>query len=151
MSGPLFWEDVTEGMELPPLVKNPTTRQLVQYAGASGDFNEIHYDRSFAQSEGLQDLLLQGALKNAFLGQLITDWTGEWGDLKKLSCQYRGMDFPGRPIIAKGTVARKYRSNGEHLVECTIWLEDSQGQQNTRAAATVALPSRQDTLPEAKV
>ena len=69
MSGPLFWEDVTEGTELPPLVKNPTTRQLVQYAGASGDFNEIHYDRSFAQSEGLQDLLLQGALKNAFLGQ----------------------------------------------------------------------------------
>ena len=34
----VYWEDVAEGMELPALVKEPTTRQLVQYAGASGDF-----------------------------------------------------------------------------------------------------------------
>ena len=37
MSVQVYWEDVSEGMELPSLVNETTTRQLVQYAGASGD------------------------------------------------------------------------------------------------------------------
>ena len=41
---------VKVGDELPELVKHATTRQLVQYAGAQGDFYEIHYDRDFARS-----------------------------------------------------------------------------------------------------
>ena len=139
---PVFWEDVSEGMALPPLVKHPTTRQLVQYAGASGDFYEIHYDKDFAQGNGLEGPILHGALKNAFLGQLMTRWIGPLGTLKRLSCQYRGMDFPGRPITARGTVTRKYQSEGEYLVECSIWLEDRDGQKTTPGSATVALPSR---------
>ena len=41
----VYWEDVTEGMEISPLVKEPTTQQLVKYAGASGDYYQIHYDK----------------------------------------------------------------------------------------------------------
>jgi acyl dehydratase len=130
-------------MELPSLVKHPTTRQLVQYAGASGDYYEIHYDKDFAQGNGLDGVILHGALKNAFLGQLMTQWIGPHGKLKKLSCQYRGMDFPGRPITARGTVTRKYQEGGEYLVECTIWLENREGQRTTPGSALVALPSRQ--------
>ena len=44
----LYYDDVQVGDALPPLIKNPTTRQLVQYAGASGDYSEIHYDHHFA-------------------------------------------------------------------------------------------------------
>ena len=142
MAQQIYWEDVTEGMELPPLLKNPTTRQLVQYAGASGDFYEIHYDKDFAQGNSLDGVILHGALKSAFLGQLMTDWAGPSGDLKRLSCQYRGMDRPGQPITAKGTVTRKYREGGQHLVDCNIWLENSAGEVTTPGSATVALPSR---------
>ena len=99
MGEQIFWEDVTEGMELPDLVKQPTTRQLVMYAGASGDYYEIHYDKEFAQGNNLDGPILHGALKNAFLGQLMTGWMGPLGTLKRLSCQYRGMDFPGQDII----------------------------------------------------
>jgi acyl dehydratase len=144
MAEQIFWEDVAEGMEIPPLVKHPTTRQLVQYAGASRDFYEIHYDKDFAQGNNLEGVILHGALKSAFLGQLMTDWIGPLGTLKRLSCQYRGMDFPGQPVTAKGTVTRKYQENGQCLVDCTIWLENPQGQNTTPGSATVALPSRHD-------
>ncbi len=143
MADQVFWEDVAEGMDLPTLVKNPTTRQLVQYAGASGDYYEIHYDKEFAQSTGLDGVILHGALKNAFLGQLITDWIGPQGVLKRLSCQYRGMDFPGNTITGKGAVTRKYREGGQSLVDCDIWLENPQGEKTTPGVATVALPSRE--------
>ena len=142
MPDQVYWEDVSEGTELPPLVKNPTTRQLVQYAGASGDYYEIHYDKDFAQSTGLDDVILHGALKNAFLGHFVTKWMGPAGTLKRLGCQYRGMDSPGKPVTAKGTITKKYRENGDNLVDCDIWLENAEAQKTTPGTATVALPSR---------
>ena len=142
MPDQVYWDDVSDGMELPSVVKRPTTRQLVQYAGASGDYYEIHYDKDFAQGTGLDMVIIHGALKNAFLGQLVTQWMGPLGQLKRLGCQYRGMDTPGGPITAKGNVTRKYQENGEHLVDCDIWLENTDAQKTTPGTATVALPSR---------
>jgi len=48
MADQVFWDDAEEGMKLPEVVKNPTTQQLVKYAGASGDYYQIHYDLGFA-------------------------------------------------------------------------------------------------------
>ena len=142
MAEQVYWEDVIEGADLPSLIKNPTTRQLVQYAGASGDYYEIHYDKDFAQGTGLDGVIIHGALKNAFLGQFVTQWMGTQGMLKRLSCQYRGMDPPDKPLTAKGTVTRKYQQDGENLVDCDIWLENPESQKTTPGSATVALPSR---------
>ncbi|MCS7003587.1 MAG: MaoC/PaaZ C-terminal domain-containing protein, partial [Dehalococcoidia bacterium] len=76
------WDDLAEGQELPPLVKPPiTTRQLVMYAGASGDFYEVHYDKDFAKASGLDNVIVHGLLKTAFLGQLVTSWAGA-GEIK---------------------------------------------------------------------
>ncbi len=142
MAEQVYWTDVSEGMELPALEKNPTTQQLVRYAGASGDYYQIHYDKDFAVGNRLDGVILHGALKNAFLGHLMTRWMGPLGTLKKLSCQYRGMDFPGNTITAKGRVSRKYQEQGLNLVDCEIWLENPEGQKTTPGTATVALPSR---------
>ena len=142
MSKQIYFEDVEEGAEVPTLEKNPTTQQLVKYAGASGDYYQIHYDLNFAKANNLPDVILHGALKNAFLGQIVTDWMGEEGTLRKLSVQYRGMDVPGTPIYGKGVVKRKFTENGENLVECEIWLENHEGQKTTPGTAVVALPSR---------
>ena len=142
MSEQVYFEDVEEGMDIPTLRKDPTTQQLVMYAGASGDYYEIHYDKDYAKNNGLPDVILHGALKNAFLGQLMTDWIGERGTLKKLSVQYRGMDVPGTPVFAKGAVSKKYTQDGEHVVECDIRLEKEDGQTTTPGHAVVALPSR---------
>lgn len=147
MSKVLFWEDVQEGMEVPPLVKHPTTQQLVKYAGASGDFYQIHYDTEFAKRNGLPGVIIHGALKNAFLAQLMTGWIGEHGALRKLSCQYRGMDTPGDTLTCKGMVTKKYREGGRCLVDCDIWLENGKGEKTTPGSATVQLPSRDAPYP----
>ena len=137
-----YFEYVEVGFELPPLKKDPTTQQLVKYAGASGDFYQIHYDKDFALKNHLPGVILHGALKNAFLGQLMTDFAGEHGWLRKLSVQYRGMDQPGTEVVCKGKVIKKYVDSGNHLVDCEIWLENAQGEKTTPGSATVILPSR---------
>src|SRR3989442_7106606 len=90
------------GEEIPELVKHPTTRQLVQYAGPQGDFYEIHYDQDFARSVGLPGVILHGLLKAAFLGQLVTDWLGDRLTLKGFDVSYPGIDVPGKPYPCLG-------------------------------------------------
>jgi acyl dehydratase len=138
----IYFEDVEVGSEIPSLEKDPTTQQLVKYAGASGDFYQIHYDKDLALKNNLPGVIVHGALKNAFLGQLMTDFAGDLGWLRKLSVQYRGMDQPGARILGKGKITRKYTENGNHVVDCEIWLENAKGERTTPGSATVILPSR---------
>ena len=136
-----YFEDIAEGSEIPPLVKHPTTRQLVMWAGASGDYNPIHYDKDFAQSRGLSGVIVQGQLLASFLGQLVTDWIGEQGAFVKLHCSYKGMNYPGEAITCKGRVSKKYVEDGEHYVECSLWAENDKGERTVTGTAIVVLAS----------
>jgi acyl dehydratase len=142
MTKQLYHEDVTEDMEIPNLVKHPTTRQLVKWAGASGDFYEVHYDKDFAQSMGLPGVIVHGWLGFSFLAQMITDWIGVEGRLKKIGVSYRGMHLPGQDVICKGRVTKKYTQDGENFVECEIWAENAEGQTTTPGTCLVSLPSK---------
>jgi len=126
---------VKVGEELPELVKHPTTRQLVQYAGAQGDFYEIHYDQAYARSVALPGVILHGLLKAAFLGQLVTDWLGDRGELKSFEVSYRGIDVPGHPYRCRGKVVAV---DGEN-VELEVWGEDPEGRRTTVGAASVTV------------
>ncbi|MFC1908941.1 MaoC/PaaZ C-terminal domain-containing protein [Chloroflexota bacterium] len=142
MAKQVYYEDVEAGSELPTLIKHPTPRQLVMWAGVSGDFYEIHYDKDFALSQGLPDIIVQGDLTGSFLAQLVIDWMGEWGTLKKLRTSNRGTLFPNEDVICQGKVSKKYIEKNEHYVECEIWAENNQGEKRTLGMASVTLPTR---------
>jgi len=126
---------VQAGQELPELVKHPTTRQLVQYAGASGDLYEIHYDQDYARSTGLPGVILHGLLKAGFLAQLVTSWAGAGARLKTFEVSYRGLDVPGRPCRCRGVV----KSVEDGTAELELWTEDPDGGRTTLGRATVEL------------
>ena len=142
MSEQRYYEDIEVGEEITPLVKQPTTRQLVMWAGASGDYNPIHYDKDHARSRGLDGVIVHGQLVYCFLGQLMTDWVGEGGSLLKLTCSYRGMNFPGEEITCRGKVTRKYVENGQQHVECSVWVDNTRGEKTVSGRAVVVMPSR---------
>ena len=142
MADQVYFEDVNEGDEIPAITKNCSTQQLVVWAAASGDFYQIHYDLNFAKSTGLDNIIVHGALKNAFLGQLLHDWVRPAGHVQEFGCQYRGMDYPNQDITCRGVVTKKYAEGDRNLVELEIWTENPQGQKTTPGTATVVLPSR---------
>ena len=134
----ITWDQIQEGQPITELKKNCSTQQLVQWAAGSGDFYQIHYDKDFAVGTGLSNIIVHGALKNAFLGQLVHDWMGPNGRIKKYGCSYRGMDYPNQDITCKGIVRRKYEEGGEKLVDLEIWTENPEGNKTTPGTATVA-------------
>ena len=153
MTKQLYWEDIEVDSEVTPLAKVATSIMLVKWAGASGDFNPLHYDNAFADSQGVGSPIVHGALKRQWLIQLMTDWMGEEGTLKKFSCRYRAMDYPrnmksltepeeGETWYCKGKVTKKYVEDSQHYVDCNIRLENGKGEVTTPGSATVVLPSR---------
>ena len=137
----MYFEDITEGNEIPALVKYPTTMQLVKYAGASGDYYQIHYDKDFAVANGLSGVIVHGWLALSFLGQMVTDWIGEKGTLVKLSGSYRGMNKVHEDVICNGKVTKKYSETGRNYARLEIWVENPQGDKTVTGNALVSLPS----------
>jgi hypothetical protein len=151
MTEQLLWKDIEPDMEIPAMPKVATTRMLIEWAGASGDFNPIHYDIPFAGAAGIERPIVQGALKRQWLVQLLTDWMGDGGTLRKFSCKYRSVDYPrnmktmtepedGETWLCKGKVKKKYENDGETLVDCVVWVENGSGEKTTEGKATVVLP-----------
>ncbi|GAA3808598.1 MaoC family dehydratase [Amycolatopsis tucumanensis] len=82
-----------KGTELPPLQVHVTRDQLVRYAGASLDFNPIHWNERFAKEVGLPDVIAHGMLTMALGGRLVTDWLGDPGKLVEYSVRFT------RPVV----------------------------------------------------
>ncbi|MFC1945844.1 MaoC/PaaZ C-terminal domain-containing protein [Chloroflexota bacterium] len=135
-----YWDDITEGQELPVLVKQPSTQQIAKFAGASGEFAKIHYDKDFAINSGLPGVIAHGWLTFSFMTNAVTGWMGKQGMLKKIGVSYRGVHPAGEDIYCKAKVTKKYAANNEHLVELEIWTENSKGQRTVPGSAIVALP-----------
>ena len=137
---PLF-KEVTIGAEIPALEKNPTPRQLVMYAGASGDYNPIHYDRDAAAAKGLPGIVVHGQLVSACLMQMLTDWLGAAGTLQKFAVSYKAMTFPGERLLCRGIIAKKSEL-GDGIVTLSIWAENPRGEKTVAGTAVVGLPMR---------
>jgi acyl dehydratase len=134
----LAWENIAEGLELPERRRQLGVPDLVKYAAGSGDFNPLHYDFNFPQSKALGSIIVHGRFKYAMLGQLVSDWLQHRGRIKKISCQYRGMDLPEQEIVCRGRVVRKWEEGGEKLVEVSVWTENEAGKKTTPGLAIVA-------------
>lgn len=138
----LWFEDAAVGDELPEVVKQPDTRQLVMYAGASQDFVAIHYDRKVAAEAGHPKVIIHGALKSAWLGELVTSWIGSTGRLLELDVSYRAIDFPDDVVTCVGKVTETRIENGVGIVEVEIGLRNPEGVITTPGRALVSLPTK---------
>lgn len=81
-----------------------TTRQLVMYAGASGDYNRIHYDQAFAVEAGLGGVIAHGMLTMGFAAQCVTDWAGPRSFVSDISGRFLSPVKPGDAVAVTGTV-----------------------------------------------
>ena len=142
MSARARFEDVRVGDALPTLEKPPiTTTQLVQYAGASGDFNRIHYDEPFARDAGFPSVIAHGMLSMAFFGQLVADWAGGPQSILRLHARFRAVTFPGDRITVGGEVVA--RDEAARTVELDLSARKPDGTVTLSGAATVRFPPGQ--------
>ena len=124
------------GEKLPPLEKAPiTTTQLVQYAGASGDFNRIHVDEPVAKEGGFPSVIAHGMLSMAFFGQLVADWAGGPEHVVRLAARFKAVTFPGDRVTVGGKVVACDEAAG--TVELELFARKQDGTITLEGSATV--------------
>ena len=129
-------DKIAVGDEIPSLEKHPTEQQLVMWAGASGDYNPIHYDKDFALARGLPGVVVHGQLSTAFICQMLSDWYGKKGSLAKLNVSYKGLNFPGDTLVCRGIVREKL---GDGLIALDVRVENQRGEKTVTGTAVVKL------------
>ncbi|MEU5049726.1 MaoC family dehydratase [Streptomyces sp. NPDC021096] len=77
MAATISYDAVEVGTELPAQSFPVTRDTLVRYAGASGDFNPIHWNEKFAKEVGLPDVIAHGMFTMAAAIRVVTDWVGD--------------------------------------------------------------------------
>ncbi len=132
------FHQITIGFEMPVYRTLPITRtHLARYAGASGDFNPLHTDETFARAIGKDRVIAHGMFIMGIAGEAITCWV-EHKDLRKFGVHFLSMtepvdldDYEGTKdratITVSGKVVEKFEEDGEKRFRCEIVAQDARG------------------------
>jgi acyl dehydratase len=136
------YADVDKGTELPARSYRVTRLDLVKYAGASGDFNPIHFSERVARSVGLPNVIAHGMFTMAQAGRFVTEWAGDPGAVIDFGVRFSAMvpvpdDDQGATIELSGKVLDKL---GDNKVTVEILAKADGAKVLTRARAVVRLP-----------
>src|SRR5690349_24563309 len=135
-------QDVEVGTELPAREFPIQRANLVQYAGASGDFNVIHWNERIAKSVGLPDVIAHGMLTMATAGRLVTDWVGDPGRVVSYGVRFSAPvvvpdDDKGATLTVSGTVEEK-NADGTVVVGLTATVEGNKVLMGAKAVVRLA-------------
>jgi acyl dehydratase len=136
------WDSVEKGGELPSRTFVFTRADLIRYAGASGDFNVIHWNERVATSVGLPNVIAHGMLTMATVARVVTDWAGDPAAMLDYGVRFtRPVPVPdddvGARIEVTATVTEKL---DDGLVRVTIKAVHDGQTVLAKAVATVRLP-----------
>jgi acyl dehydratase len=138
----LSYDDVQTGTELPGRQYQVQRRDLVRYAGASGDFNVIHWNERVATSVGLPNVIAHGMLTMALAGRFVSEWAGDPGAVTDFGVRFSAPvvvpdDDKGALVEVSGVVTGK--SDDGRLVTVEVTARSGEAKVLTRAQAVVRL------------
>lgn len=112
MAATVRYDEVEVGQKIPAVDYDVRRLNLVMYAGASGDYNQIHWNERFARTVGLPDVIAHGMYTMAQAGRFVTDWAGDPGAVVDFGVRFSSMvvvpdDDQGATISVAGVVEEK--------------------------------------------
>jgi acyl dehydratase len=131
-------QSVEVGDEAPVLTHTLTRADLVEYAGASGDFNPMHTDEVAAKEAGLQSVFGHGMFSAGLLATAITNWVGV-GNLERYRVRFVKQAWPGEVFSTSVKVVATREGDGGRLVDLECSLANEAGEVKVAGEATAIL------------
>jgi acyl dehydratase len=128
---------LVEGFRAEPREYGPLAQpDFVRYAGASGDFNPIHFNDEYARDSGFPSVFSQGMLQGGILASYVTDWLGA-ENVRRFRVQFREQVWPGDVLECSATVIRRYEEGGETRVDLEVQCTRAHTADGTAAGAAI--------------
>ena len=142
MTAKVSYDDVEVGTELPSKSYRIQRANLVQYCGASGDFNIIHWNERIAKAVGLPDVIAHGMFTMAEAGRVVTDWLGDPGAVVEYGVRFSAPvpvpdDDKGTLLEVTAKVAEKLEGN-RVAVDLDARVDESKVLAKARAVVELA-------------
>jgi acyl dehydratase len=128
--------DKAEAREYGPL----TTRTFVRYAGASGDFNPMHYDDTLARAAGYPSVFSQGMHSAALLASFAVDWLGA-ENVRRFAVRFREQVWPGDVLTCSGEITAISQNEGGLLAAVELIATRQTGGIAVSASADFQFPA----------
>jgi len=144
MKAQIFFDDVSLDTEIPSAVRGPyNVMDAAKFQAMIGDFYPTHYDHKWAtEKDRVRGVVIPGLHVATHLIQIVTDWMGPEGVLKRFANRLRAPTFVGDTITMTGKVTAKRIKDGKHQVECELQGIKQDGTLVIEGSATVTLPAR---------
>jgi len=131
---------ICQGETLPPVVKHITQEKINLYAEASGDFNPIHVDESFAAQTPLGGTIAHGMLILAYVSEMMAQAFGEsWASNGRLSVRLKMPARPGDTVTATGKIDSIKVEDGISYVGCSLECHNQKDEVIVTGGATVKI------------
>ncbi len=118
---------------------NLSRTQIVQYAGASGDYNPLHTDEIFTKEiAGYPSVFAHGMLSMGMTGRMLTNWVGD-GRLTYYGVRFTAQVFPGATLTAKATITEIREEDGEQIADLEVSTTDEEGTEVIKGKASAKL------------
>jgi acyl dehydratase len=121
------------------VASNLTRTQIVQYAGASGDYMPLHTDEVYAREvAGYPTVFAHGMLSMGATGRMLTNWVGD-GRLTEYSARFTRQVWSGDDLTATATVTAIDNIEGQHFVQLDVVTVNQNGQEVINGKATARI------------
>ena len=138
----LHGEDISVNDTGPELVvENIERKDFVKYAGASGDFNPIHYDEPYAKEAGNPSVFGQGMCTAGYAAHMVSDWFGV-ENIRTFRVRFRARVWPGDTVTVSGEVTDVTQENDYATVKADIVTENDTGDTLVTGTVIAELPFR---------
>jgi acyl dehydratase len=121
------------------VVENLSRTQIVQYAGASGDYNPLHTDDVYTrEAAGYPSVFAHGMLTMGLTGKMLTNYVGD-GRLTKFGVRFTNQVWPGDTLEVTATVTALREEGGKHYVDLTLSTTNQDGKEVVSGTATARI------------
>ena len=130
------WTSLREGQERSFDVPDINRTHFVRYAGASGDFNPIHHDQTFAEKAGLPTVFGVGMFTAGVLSRIPSEWFGP-ESIKRFKVRFATRLWPDDTIRCTGRITRVYEEGGLPHADLELSASNQKGEPLIQGEATV--------------
>jgi acyl dehydratase len=121
------------------VVENLSRTQIVQYAGASGDYNPLHTDDVYTREMiGYPSVFAHGMLTMGLTGKMLTNYVGD-GRLTKFGVRFTNQVWPGDTLDVTSTVVAIHEEGGQNYVDLTLSTVNQDGKEVVNGTATARI------------
>lgn len=142
-------EDIDVGDAGPELVVEDIDREdFVRYAGASGDFNPLHYDEQFARDAGNEGVFAHGMLTAGYVARLVTAWFG-LAQIQTFNVRFRDRVWPGDTLTITTEVTEKKQDEDATIVDVDILVQNQADETVLTGVVSAGLQENRDSSTQA--